>query len=355
MTKYGMSDKVGMMYIEDKGSGGGGSGGGSDVESEVKNLLSNSYERAKNCLVTNRDQLEAVAKGLIEYESLSGSEVVDLINGREIPKSHHKRSQKPSRDIAPIKNRPRPNIPTPPGVSDTSAGSQKRPIKRPVRKPISVVPSPSVTEPPKGPKRVWGNADANSPGSSHMNNLTQNNNTATTADADTTTSTTGWMSSVKGWFGFGDSKTKETVEHVAENVAKNKDNVNSNAPGHVKEKSPSLKNHLPSTVGPPVEKIPAGATLPQAQKRQTAVLSPVEKKIGTGEKPLEDETAKKALSSPKNISKKEQQLLSPPISKNGGIESTDRRSSQNNSKPEPAKENTKKTTADDSNNDRSNK
>lgn len=45
-----------MRYIED-------AKGGKDVDSEVKQLLDESYKRAHAMLQTHRDKLEAVAKG----------------------------------------------------------------------------------------------------------------------------------------------------------------------------------------------------------------------------------------------------------------------------------------------------
>lgn len=127
VTKFGMSEKVGMIFIDDKASG------SKEVESEVKELLSASYKRATECLKTHQVQLEAVAKGLIDYETLSGSEVVDLIEGKPLPTSHEKRSQKPSRDIVPIINRTRPQTalnanPSPP----KQRPSQQRPPSRPM-------------------------------------------------------------------------------------------------------------------------------------------------------------------------------------------------------------------------------
>lgn len=98
VTKYGLSDKVGIMFIDEKLPL--SSAAQEDVDREVRSLLVNSYSRAKQILQTNAKELEIIANGLLEYESLSGSELVDLMKGK-IPNAT-KRSQKPSRDMQSI-------------------------------------------------------------------------------------------------------------------------------------------------------------------------------------------------------------------------------------------------------------
>ena len=45
------------------------------IDMEVKRLLDDSYSRAKQLLVNRRDELEVLAKGLIQYETLSAREI----------------------------------------------------------------------------------------------------------------------------------------------------------------------------------------------------------------------------------------------------------------------------------------
>jgi ATP-dependent metalloprotease len=104
VMQYGLSDKIGVMYVNDKDKL-------SDdiqkvVDEEVQALLSWSYEKAKVIINEHRKDLDAVANGLIEYESLSGSEIMDLINGKKINAAM--RSQKPSREQSPIDMKPQP-------------------------------------------------------------------------------------------------------------------------------------------------------------------------------------------------------------------------------------------------------
>ena len=55
-----------------------------------------SYARATEVLTAHKGELELIANGLMEFESLSGSELVDLTKG--VQPSKGVRSQKPSRE-----------------------------------------------------------------------------------------------------------------------------------------------------------------------------------------------------------------------------------------------------------------
>lgn len=99
VTKYGLSDKVGVLFLEDKDKTSGQTM--TNVDEEVHKLLSDSYARAKNLLQKNRRELDIIAKGLQDYESLSGGEIVDLINGKP-PNMKGLRSQRPSRQTEKI-------------------------------------------------------------------------------------------------------------------------------------------------------------------------------------------------------------------------------------------------------------
>ena len=51
------------------------------IDSEVRTLIENGESTARNILTEHRDQLDLVAKGLLEYETLSGDEVANLLKG----------------------------------------------------------------------------------------------------------------------------------------------------------------------------------------------------------------------------------------------------------------------------------
>lgn len=55
------------------------------IESEVQKTLSDSYERAKQLLLSKRKELDLLAKALVEYETLDKSEVAKVIAGEKLP------------------------------------------------------------------------------------------------------------------------------------------------------------------------------------------------------------------------------------------------------------------------------
>ncbi len=68
-----------------------------DIDSEVKRLVEEGYTTAKNLIEANRDKLEIIANALLEYETLEGSQVDDIIRtGTFTP------TQKPPTDVGPM-------------------------------------------------------------------------------------------------------------------------------------------------------------------------------------------------------------------------------------------------------------
>jgi cell division protease FtsH len=55
------------------------------IDQEVKKLLDDAYQLAKQTLIAHRDQLEIIAKALLEYETLDGSQIKEIVeHGRLI-------------------------------------------------------------------------------------------------------------------------------------------------------------------------------------------------------------------------------------------------------------------------------
>jgi cell division protease FtsH len=52
---------------------------------EVRKLIDAGLEQARRILTAHRDQLETLANGLLQYETLSGEEIRDLLAGRPVP------------------------------------------------------------------------------------------------------------------------------------------------------------------------------------------------------------------------------------------------------------------------------
>ena len=93
VTKWGLSDKVGVIdYGEDDGSRFYAANKpysqetGRIIDEEVKRIISEGLAEAKKILNEKKDDLEKLARALLEYETLSGEEIKDLLAGKEIRK-----------------------------------------------------------------------------------------------------------------------------------------------------------------------------------------------------------------------------------------------------------------------------
>ena len=54
------------------------------VDSEIKRLLTEAHDKATEILKEYNGELEALAQALMEYETLSGEEIRDVIAGKKI-------------------------------------------------------------------------------------------------------------------------------------------------------------------------------------------------------------------------------------------------------------------------------
>ena len=95
VTEWGMSDKLGpLLYGEPTqevflGHSVTQHKNMSDrtaqlVDEEIRRIVDESYDRARTILTENIDQLHTLAKGLLEYETLSGDEINRLLRGEPI-------------------------------------------------------------------------------------------------------------------------------------------------------------------------------------------------------------------------------------------------------------------------------
>lgn len=98
VTQFGLSEKVGVMHLDNQSLQSGETQ--RYVDNEVRKLLTDSYDRAMAVLTKNRKELNILANGLLEYESLSGSEIVSLLKGKKPDMDN--RSQRPSRELKEI-------------------------------------------------------------------------------------------------------------------------------------------------------------------------------------------------------------------------------------------------------------
>jgi cell division protease FtsH len=57
-----------------------------DIDDEVKRIINENYKRAQELINANRDKLELIANSLLEFETLEGSQVEEIVRtGRFTP------------------------------------------------------------------------------------------------------------------------------------------------------------------------------------------------------------------------------------------------------------------------------
>jgi cell division protease FtsH len=97
VTEWGMSAKLGPLHYAESQEGYLGYGGSqpksiSDataqaVDEEVRRIVEEAYTRARHILREKQHDLEVLAQALLEYETLSGEEITDLLAGRSIQRT----------------------------------------------------------------------------------------------------------------------------------------------------------------------------------------------------------------------------------------------------------------------------
>ncbi len=78
------------------------------IDAEIKRLVAEGYDEAKRILTEKRDDLEALAKGLLEFETLTGDEITDLINGKKPNRESVLEPSGPRTSAVPPAGKPRP-------------------------------------------------------------------------------------------------------------------------------------------------------------------------------------------------------------------------------------------------------
>lgn len=87
VTKYGFSDEVGIVYHGgDTGEESASDETRAKIDHEVKRLTNSAYERAKELLKKHSKEHRLLAETLLEYETLTGDEVLELIRKGIKPK-----------------------------------------------------------------------------------------------------------------------------------------------------------------------------------------------------------------------------------------------------------------------------
>jgi len=93
VTRYGMSDKLGpMVYGENEGEVFLGRSITTHknvseetmrvVDAEIRKIIDDQYGLARRLIEQNRDKVEAMAKALLEWETLDAEQINDIMTGK---------------------------------------------------------------------------------------------------------------------------------------------------------------------------------------------------------------------------------------------------------------------------------
>ena len=97
ITEWGMSDKLGMIAYGDNSqevflghsvtqNKNVSEVTAREIDAEIKSFIDAAYARAKKILTDNVEELHRVARGLLEYETLSGDEIRQVLRGEPVIK-----------------------------------------------------------------------------------------------------------------------------------------------------------------------------------------------------------------------------------------------------------------------------
>jgi cell division protease FtsH len=98
ITEWGMSDKLGMIAYGDNSqevflghsvtqNKNVSESTAQEIDREIKAIIDNAYAKAKAILTENVEELHRVARGLLEYETLSGDEIRQVLRGEPVIKA----------------------------------------------------------------------------------------------------------------------------------------------------------------------------------------------------------------------------------------------------------------------------
>ena len=92
VTKYGMSDALGIMVYEDDDSSQGYFGGGNrtiseatqqKVDEEVRRMLEEQYDIARELIEANKDKMHAMVDALMKWETIDRDQLQDILAGQD--------------------------------------------------------------------------------------------------------------------------------------------------------------------------------------------------------------------------------------------------------------------------------
>jgi len=127
VTRFGMSDSLGpIAYAENQEEVFLGhsvsrtqnisEATAQKIDSEIHRIIDESYTRARDILTTHSEDLNALARGLLEYETLTGDEIIALLKGIPPVRTPYEEPATPPRDTGtsvPVAGKARPAGPGP--------------------------------------------------------------------------------------------------------------------------------------------------------------------------------------------------------------------------------------------------
>jgi cell division protease FtsH len=138
VTEWGMSEKIGMVNVSeheehmflgrDLFKGREVSEQTSrEVDEEVRSIIDYCYSRAKEIITQNRDKLVAIAEALLEYETLDGAQIVEIIETGKMQNPPTRPPGLSSSTTAPqpdkAKTEPSPEVFPAPGIGPSPANA----------------------------------------------------------------------------------------------------------------------------------------------------------------------------------------------------------------------------------------
>lgn len=86
------------------------------IDTEIRRFVEEGYNEATRILTEKRADLEALAKGLLEFETLSGDEIIDLLKGKKPNRESVLEPATPRASAVPPAGKPRPRPDPDPGL-----------------------------------------------------------------------------------------------------------------------------------------------------------------------------------------------------------------------------------------------
>jgi cell division protease FtsH len=86
------------------------------IDTEIRRFVEEGYNEATRILTEKRADLEALAKGLLEFETLSGDEIIDLLAGKKPNRESVLEPSTPRASAVPPAGKPRPRPDPDPGL-----------------------------------------------------------------------------------------------------------------------------------------------------------------------------------------------------------------------------------------------